>query len=54
VKLEDNARALLAALMKAKPASAKGTYLRSITISTTMGSGVKVDTASVESGTAET
>jgi large subunit ribosomal protein L1 len=50
-KLEDNARALLAALLKAKPASAKGTYLRSITISTTMGAGVKVDPASVETAT---
>jgi large subunit ribosomal protein L1 len=52
-QLEDNARALLAALLKAKPAAAKGTYLRSITISTTMGSGVKVDPASVETETAE-
>jgi large subunit ribosomal protein L1 len=52
--LEENARALIGALLKAKPAAAKGTYLRSITISTTMGAGVKVDTASVESpGTAE-
>lgn len=47
-KLEANARALLAALIKAKPAAAKGSYLRSITLSTTMGVGVKVDPASVE------
>ncbi|AKF05549.1 50S ribosomal protein L1 [Sandaracinus amylolyticus] len=52
-KLEENARALIAALMKAKPSAAKGTYLRSITISTTMGAGVKVDTATVEQATAE-
>lgn len=50
-KLEANARALLAALMKAKPAAAKGQYLRSITISTTMGAGVKVDPASFETVT---
>jgi large subunit ribosomal protein L1 len=47
-KLEGNVRALLAALVKAKPSSAKGTYLRSITLSTTMGAGVKVDPASFD------
>jgi large subunit ribosomal protein L1 len=47
-QLEDNARALLAALMKAKPSVAKGQYIRSITISTTMGAGVKVDAASFD------
>jgi large subunit ribosomal protein L1 len=51
--LEDNARALITALMKAKPAAAKGTYLRSITISTTMGAGVKVDTSTVETAAPE-
>ncbi|MDQ3031921.1 MAG: 50S ribosomal protein L1 [Myxococcota bacterium] len=52
-KLEENARALIGALLKAKPSAAKGTYLRSITISSTMGAGVKVDTATIESATAE-
>ena len=35
---------MLSAIVKAKPASAKGTYLKSLTISTTMGPGVKIDT----------
>lgn len=42
--LAGNARALLGALVRAKPSTAKGTYLRSITVSSTMGPGVKVDT----------
>lgn len=52
-KLEENARALIGALLKAKPSAAKGTYLRSITISSTMGAGVRVDTATVEAAAAE-
>lgn len=47
-KIEGNVRALLGALMKAKPSTAKGTYLRSITLSTTMGSGIRIDPASVD------
>ena len=47
-KLQDNAKALLEALLRAKPASAKGTYLRSITLSSTMGPGVRIDPASIE------
>lgn len=42
-KLAENFMVLLESLVKAKPASAKGQYVRSITISTTMGPGVKVD-----------
>ena len=42
--LEDNFRAVLDELQRAKPASAKGRYLRKITVSSTMGPGVKVDT----------
>lgn len=42
-KLAENAKELLNTLMKLKPSSAKGTYLRSITMSSTMSKGVKVD-----------
>src|SRR5262245_56330266 len=43
-KLEENLRALLELLLKLKPSSAKGTYMKSVTISTTHGPGIKVDT----------
>jgi len=43
--LEANFRAVLDELNRAKPASAKGRYLRKVTLSTTMGPGVRVDTA---------
>ncbi len=42
-KLIDNAGALIAALVRAKPAAAKGHYLRSISVATTMGPGVAID-----------
>ncbi|OGQ48583.1 MAG: 50S ribosomal protein L1 [Deltaproteobacteria bacterium RIFCSPLOWO2_02_FULL_46_8] len=42
-KLKENIQALMDALVKVKPSSAKGTYLRSITISSTMGPGIKLD-----------
>jgi large subunit ribosomal protein L1 len=42
-----NVRALVDALNKAKPAGAKGTYVKRISVSSTMGPGFKVDTASV-------
>jgi large subunit ribosomal protein L1 len=42
-KLLDNANAVLDSLVRAKPSAAKGTYLRSIAVSTTMGPGIKVD-----------
>jgi large subunit ribosomal protein L1 len=41
--LAANANAIIEAVMRAKPAAAKGTYLRSLTVSTTMGPGVPVD-----------
>ncbi|MDQ6780204.1 MAG: 50S ribosomal protein L1 [Candidatus Eremiobacteraeota bacterium] len=41
--LLDNFTALMDAIVRAKPASAKGTYLKSITLATTMGPGVRVD-----------
>jgi len=43
-KLKQNFDAITAAIMKAKPASSKGIYLKSLTVSTTMGAGVKIDT----------
>ncbi len=42
--LTANAMALIEAIMRAKPAAAKGIYLRGLTVSTTMGPGVKMDT----------
>ena len=44
-KLTENFNALMEAIVKAKPAALKGQYLRSISLSTTMGPGVKVSTA---------
>ena len=43
--LADNAKALISALVRQKPSTAKGTYLRSITVSSTMGPGIKIDPA---------
>ena len=51
--LAENARALINALVRAKPSTAKGTYVRSITISSTMGPGVKIDTAAFVGGAGE-
>jgi large subunit ribosomal protein L1 len=48
-QLYDNLSALMQAVMKAKPASAKGVYLRKIVVTTTMGPGVKVDPNAVAS-----
>jgi large subunit ribosomal protein L1 len=47
--LKENLLALMGALHRAKPSAAKGQYVRRITLSTTMGPGVKVDRASVAS-----
>jgi large subunit ribosomal protein L1 len=52
--LAENARALMNALVRAKPSTAKGIYVRSITISSTMGPGVKIDTAAFVGGVEET
>jgi len=46
-QLQENLEALLVALKKAKPSSAKGTFLKKVSISTTMGAGVAVDQASL-------
>jgi large subunit ribosomal protein L1 len=42
-KLKENFAALIEAIIKAKPAAAKGQYLKSVTVSTTMGPGVKLN-----------
>ena len=47
-QLQENLEALLVALKKAKPSSAKGTFLKKVSISTTMGAGVTVDQASLD------
>jgi large subunit ribosomal protein L1 len=47
-KLADNAHALIATVIKAKPATAKGRYVKSIVVSSTMGPGVPIDLTSVE------
>ena len=46
-KLAENFATLMSAIVKAKPASAKGTYLRSITVASTMGPGVKINAAKI-------
>ncbi len=43
-KLVDNIKAIMDAIIKAKPAAAKGKYLRSVTIASTMGPGIKLNT----------
>jgi large subunit ribosomal protein L1 len=46
-KLLENARALADAVIKAKPAGAKGTYVQKVAISSTMGPGIRVDTSTL-------
>jgi len=48
VQVKENLQALINDLKKAKPASAKGVYLKKITLSTTMGPGLSIDQASLE------
>ncbi len=43
-KLRQNVNAIINAIVKAKPASSKGTYLKTLTLSTTMGPGIAIDT----------
>ena len=47
-QLRDNLVAIADAVLKAKPASTKGNYLKKVCISTTMGPGIRIDTASLE------
>ena len=47
-KIVQNAAAFLDTIMRLKPASSKGTYLKGIAVSTTMGPGIKIDAASIK------
>jgi len=47
-RLVANARALMETIIKAKPSAAKGRYVKSVTMSSTMGPGVMIDTAHVD------
>jgi large subunit ribosomal protein L1 len=47
-QIKKNVEAIVSAIIKAKPASAKGTYLKSITLGTTMGPGIKLDTVTAQ------
>src|SRR5262252_4357973 len=47
-KLEENAETFIRAVHKAKPASAKGKYFRTVSVSSTMGPGAEIDTTSIE------
>jgi large subunit ribosomal protein L1 len=53
VKLAENANALLREIVQKKPSTAKGVYLKSITLSSTMGPGVRVDPAAIAATTEE-
>jgi large subunit ribosomal protein L1 len=47
-KLVDNAHALVDSIVRAKPPAAKGKYLKSVTLSSTMGPGIAIDTAHID------
>src|SRR5690606_26912609 len=49
-QLEENIRAFVDAVVKAKPTGAKGTYLKKVSVSSTMGPGVSVDVATAGVG----
>jgi large subunit ribosomal protein L1 len=52
-KLKDNFDVFVAAIVKAKPATSKGTYLRSMTVASTMGPGIKLDANEAMAGAGE-
>jgi len=51
-QLAGNAQALLAAIIKAKPAAAKGKYIKKITLTSTMGPGIPIDHAEADAAVA--
>ena len=52
-KLKDNFNAFIQAIVKAKPATSKGIYLRSLSVASTMGPGIKLDANEAMAGSAE-
>ena len=46
-KLVENLKAIIEQIIKVKPAAAKGTYMKNITVSSTMGPGIKVDVSAL-------
>lgn len=52
-KIEENVVAFIEAIKKAKPAGAKGTYIKQIVLSSTMGPGIKLDVAAMEGAKAQ-
>jgi large subunit ribosomal protein L1 len=48
-KLQENVQALLETIIKLKPAASKGIYIKSISLSSTMGAGVRIDPLEVKS-----
>jgi len=50
--LQDNLQALLSSLVRAKPAAAKGQYVQSIALTTTMGPSVRIDPLAARAGAA--
>lgn len=47
-KLDENLKVLMGAIIKAKPAAAKGTYLKSVTVASTMGPGIRISSSKFE------
>jgi len=50
-RLLENARALVDSILKARPSAAKGRYMKSVTVSSTMGPGVRIDAGGLEAAT---
>ena len=50
-KLLDNARTVIASVVRAKPSSAKGQHIRTVYVSSTMGPGIEIDTAHIDERT---
>lgn len=51
-RLVENAQALITSVMRAKPSAAKGKYVRSVTVASTMGPGIRIDGADIDAGAA--